>query len=624
LRKLRPGISLPLSGAAFAKSLRTIAVLLIVLALGPSLFGAPKESLECSAVAGASEAFAARPAPRHNPLLQPALDRQASGAARGPRVAALPALREVAVFEEFLLRKYQAQAYLGAQQLALRQLTGADDAPATLELLRGPAMQRLGTLPDGRGLDVALPIAHQTGLVIGAPGSGKTRFVIELSMAALRWSLGQRPDAAVGPETFVLRDELVDLKGETVDEVGKHIAALYLRSDDAMRERLSHSVQLIEWSRDTVAASAPFDNVAGTVSDAFLADLRTGIEVAVSAQTYTDGVRQVLFMLYRLLIAKRFPPNYRFCQRFIGDAAFRARVLEGVRDADVRAYFAHLDDVLPRQTGEALLRRIQYSLSFPEIRLSTGIPPAALDRLLPKTEPLLTLGNFGPGVSLPPSKARERASHQVVDTVLAAQRHGSGQPRRLIIEEAAALLSTAGELVEPLANTARLSRSFNFGVVYAAQDFANALPNALVETLTLNSHWWAIFQSRKEGEWIAPYAVDASEGAKGRTAFVERVRALPRQHYYFYAKRGRALAARALDVVAPEAQARRSADELREIFRTRVARHSLISARVAEAEIERWEAEVVDAVPVTTPKPGRRAPRGIADFLTELDGDADA
>lgn len=533
------------------------------------------------------------------------------------------------MLDQILLRWNQPRAYEEARRLALRPAETPAEPPdvhgETLAQLRGNEAIRFGEIPDGRPLDVDTGIGLQTGLVIGAPGYGKTRLLLYLMRTALCWSLGQRPPGARGPARLVVHDELSDTKGETVEEMKKHVAALYLRADDVTRERLARSVRLLEWSRESVSPTAPFDNAAGTVSDAFLADLRTGIEVAVSTQTYTDSVRQALFMLNRLLIAKRFPPNYRFSQRLLNDAAYRAHVLEGVADRDVRAYFSHLEDALPNQTRDALLRRIQYGLSFPEIQLSIGVPPAALDRLLPATDPLLTLGNFGPGVSLPPSKARERASHRIVDHLLEAPRRIGQGHRRLVLEEAAAFLTTAGELVEPLANASRTHRVFNSSVVYAAQDFENALPRPLVETLTLNSAWWAVFQSRREGEWIAPYAAEAAEGAKGRAAFVEHVRALPRQHYYFYAKRGRALPAKAPDVLAPEEETRRSGDELLEIFRTRIAVTSLIPARVAAAEIERWEAETVDGFRAAAEPRRRRPPvRGIGDLLADLEGDADA
>ncbi len=251
--------------------------------------------------------------------------------------------------------------------------------------------------------------------------------------------------------------------------------------------------------------------------------------------------------------------------------------------------------------------------------------PAVLDRLLPKTDPLLTLGNFASDMSLPPSKAREQASQWIVDFLLEAPRRGGAGFRRLVIEEAAALLTTAGELVEPLANAARTLRSFNTGIVHAAQDFENALPKSLVETLTLNSSWWAMFQSRRDGEWIAPYAIDVAEGAKGRAAFVEQVRALPCLDFYFYAKRGHALRARSLDVIAPEERTGKSKEELREIFRTKIAVHSQIPSAVAEAAIEKWEAEVVDppATPTPSARPKRKTSKGIADFLSDMeDGDA--
>lgn len=536
----------------------------------------------------------------------------------------------MSVFEELLFRRNQARAFEQARMLVFRKKGGEPAAPPdpateTLGLLRDSEMVRLGILPDRRPLDVSLAIAMLTGLLLGASGSGKTRFLLSLLMTALKWSLGRKPAETTGPAQLVVHDEVSDTKGETIDEIKKHLAALYLESGEESRERLVRSVRLLEWAKDAVSPSAPFDNAAGATSNAFLADLRTSIEIAVSSQTYTDSVRQALFMVRRLLIEKRLPPNYRYCQRLLSDPAFRARQLDGVSDRDVRAYFAQLDDTLPRQTAEALLRRIQYGLSFPEIKLSTGIPPAVLDRLLPRTEPLLTIGNFGPGTTLPPSKAREQASQRIVDYLLNAPRQASNGYRRLVIEEAAAFLTTAGELVEPLANAARTLRSFRMGILYVAQDFENALPKPLVETLTLNSAWWAMFQSRREGEWIAPYAIDAAEGAKGRAAFVEHVRALPRQHFYFYAKRGKALFARALDVVAPEERTGKSEDELREIFRTKIAVHSLIPAAVAQSAIEQWETEVVDSPAPSSPsaRPKRRSPKGIADLLGDLE-DSDA
>lgn len=530
------------------------------------------------------------------------------------------------MFDDYLLRRNQPRASEQARLLAFREWAGATQARTdpyaeTQRLLRGDATLPFGTLPDGRSLDVGLETARLTGLVIGAPGSGKTRLLLYLGMAGLKWSLGQRPGGATGPDTLQLIDKFVDFKGETDEEMRKEVVALYLDSDEATQERIEHSIRVVAWSRDAVAPSAPFDNARGTVSDAYLADLRVGIEVASSSSTYTDGVRQALFMLYRLLIAKRYPPNFRYCQRLFSDAAFRARQLEGVGDRDLRGFYGrpNLSDVLANQTAEAALRRIRYGRAFPEIDLATGIPPVALDRLLPKTEPLLTLENCGVDASLPPSKLRERAINDIIDTLLEAMRGGGRVPRRLVIEEAAAFLSTAGELTEPLANNARLARSRLFGVVYAAQDFTNALRAPLVETLTLNSQWWAIFQSRKEGEWIAPYAADVEDGAKGRAAFTDTIRSLQRQHYYFYAKRGKALPVKAPDVVAPEVRTGRSSDELLEIFRTKIAVHSLIPARVAEEEIARWEAEVVDAEPTPSAKPKRRSPKGIADLLHDLE-----
>ncbi len=531
------------------------------------------------------------------------------------------------MFDEFLFHVNQQRAFDQARRLAVRKPASPAAPPdpytETLDLLRGPETIRLGTLSDDRPLDVSLAIAQLSGLVIGASNSGKTRFILSLLMQNLRWSLGRRPKGATGPDRVVIYDEICDPKTETVEELKKNVAADYLAYDEEMRERLARSVRVLEWSRDAVSPTAPFDNSAGAVSGAYLADLRTSIEVAASGQTYTDSIRHLLFMLYRVLIAKRYPLNCRFCRRFLKDAAFRGHVLDGVSDRDLVAFFSHLEDTASNQTIEAALRRIERPMAYPEIALSIGMPPSAIDRLLLKTEPLLTLGNFGPGTSLPPSRARERASNRVIDYLLEAPRKAGQGRRRLVIEEAAAFLSSAEELAEPLANAARTHRSFRSGIMYAAQDFEKAIPGPLAESLTLNSAWWAIFRSKREGAWIAPYAADCEEGTKGRTAFAEKIAALPQRHFYFYGKTGRALPACALDVPSPETRSGLSKDELLEIFQKEIAVHSLIPAAIAQAAIEQWEADVVDrpVAPPPSARPKRRVPRGIEDFLSDFDGE---
>lgn len=540
--------------------------------------------------------------------------------------------------ENLVLRFHGARAREESLRLAAaaeRARLAAGEAPDMLteEIARavgGPHALPFGTFLDGQALGLIPSLALQGGLCIGAPGSGKTRFLLAQVLTLLRWSLGLPSFGVAPPPGWESEVELLDPKSETFVELKKGVAAEFVRGSEATRGMLRKSVRVFDWSRERVSPIAPFDNAAGLVSDAFLAHQRVDVEVAASGQTYTDGVKQLYFMVARFLVAKRYPPNLRFFRRFLRDAAYRLRQLEGVEDRDVASYFRFLDDTVANQTIEAFGRRMQFALCFPELRLSAGIPPAALDRLLPRMEPRLTIGNFGPGLSLPAGKAIEQASHRVIDVLRWLPRGDTRRPGLLIFEEAAVLLSLASELTEPLANAARTFRSFNKGVWYAAQDLSNALPKPLVRTLLLGSKWVLLLQSRDEAEWLAGFADEmpafTGTAAQKRAALVREVQNLPTRHAYLYVKGHRPV--RFVTTAVPSASEVAGGvpdDELVAIFDREIAPASTIPAAVAEDAILKWEAEVVG--PEVAPKAagkgagkGRRSP-GIADLLADLGED---
>jgi hypothetical protein len=544
----------------------------------------------------------------------------------------------VGTIESLVLRFHGQRAREESLRLAAaaeRARLAEGEAPDTLaeEVARaigGPHALPFGAFLEGQALGVIPSLALQGGLCIGAPGSGKTRFLLAQIMTQLRWNLGLPSFGVAPPPGWESEVELLDPKSETFFELKMSIAAEFLCGSEATRKALRRFVRVFDWSRERVCPFAPFDNAAGTVSDAFLAHQRVDVEVAASGQTYTDGVQQLYFMVARLLVARRFPPNLRFFRKFLRNAAFRLRVIEGVADRDVASYFRSLEDTVANQTIEAFLRRMQRALCFPELILSIGIPPATLDRLLPRMEPRLTIGNFGPGQSLPAGKAIEQASHRVIDLLRWLPRRDTRRPGLVIFEEAAVLLSLASELTEPLANAARSLRSFKWGVWYAAQDFSNALRKPLVRTLLLNSKWIVLFQSRDEAEWLAGFAdeMPAFTGttAQKKAAFVHEVQNLPTRHAYLYVKGHRPV--RFVTTSFPSASEVAGGvpdDELVAIFDREIAPASTIPAAVAEEAILRWENEVVgpeeaSKTPGTSAAKSRRSP-GIADLLADLEGD---
>ena len=464
-----------------------------------------------------------------------------------------------------------------------------------------------GTLPQGDSVHLPDDTALASALVIGASGSGKTRFILNLLQTAIERSL----DVDL---------ELVDPKYETFDLLTQYLAARWLASNHAERERIAASVRVIDWSKDAITPFAPFDNSPGEVSNTYLAYLRTDVAIQAGEHAYSGALRQAFFMLACVLVERRFPPNYRFAVRFLDDETYRRRILEGVSDADVRAFFTEAKHTLPKQTRDALLRRIQSDMSFPEVRLSVGIPPNDLDRLLPRRPTPIVLGNYGCSMTLPLAKGKERASYRLIDVLLSAPRRDSRRRGLLVIDEAPMLMSEENELTSALMEGARTLRSAGMGILFAAQDFANALPSQIVRTLMLNTRWWTIFQSREEAEWIYPHIVrtprDESEAARHRE-FARRIQNLPRQHFYLYVKGHSALPLLAPEVPDP---AIRSAADLRTIFRREIASRSTVSAKTAAELIGKWEAEVVDggAAPLSPAAKKRPSARGVDQLLRDL------
>ena len=523
------------------------------------------------------------------------------------------------------LRNLHGRASRRARERMLKDLFSTETFEALIAKvvahIRGKDSIPVGTTPTGEEISISLGILMASAMVVGASGSGKTRFLLgilqKLFVLAFSRSSGSRP----GPR---LEIELVDPKTETFVLAKQILAAMYLEADEGIRAAMRRSIRVIDWSREAVSPFAPYDNAAGLVSSPYMAHLRTDVMSQASAQTYTESLKQALYMLSWLLVEKRFPPNLRFLTRLYSDAAFRARVVDDIAEPDLRDYFLGLDRTLARQTSEALIRRWQHDLSFPEVRLSVCIPPSDLDSLLPKGPVAITLGNYGAAMALPPGIGKERATHRIVDRILAAPRRNPSVPGWLVLEEAPRLLTGSSELTEPIADAARTLRSVGLGILFSGQDVQNALPAPLVRTLLLNTRWWAIFRSNEEASWVYPHALldDALAGlgeAERQREFRRRMEALHQRSGYLLAKGERAIPFTALDVPDPRHD-RLTGDALVEVFDKEIGLGSMVSAKVAADRIARWEADVVGRadVPPTPKKVAPAFPGGIPDLLAHL------
>jgi hypothetical protein len=530
---------------------------------------------------------------------------------------------------EFLLRRSEASDRARALEYERARRAHAAMAPAdayadALRRLKRPAAITMGRLrPSADPIDVAEDIALAHAIVVGSTGSGKTRFLIGFLLDQLTRALAARPR---GRHELGFETEVIDPKAETAVTLQAYVAALWLRLDDEAREALARAVYTIDWSRDAITPSAPYDNRAQVVSDAYKAHLLTDVTVESSRQVYSEPLRQLLYMWTWLLIDLRFPANFAFAERFFRDEAFRRRILEKVGSSEVRQYFASMKSVVADQTQGAFLRRLHADLSFPENRYAVGVPPEQLDRMPRPEDAQLVIGNFGCSNVLPQSLGLSRATWRAISVLLDAPRRRSRTKKTIVFEELALLLSASTELMEILMTSLRTLRSVGVGLLLASQDLASSLPKNAVRNIVLNTRWSATFQSRAdEAEILFSHVLvdpaDRRTPAERHRAFLRDVQTMPRQEFWLTIKGGYpALPARSLDLPDPGRDVRQSDEQLAATFHREIGRRSMLSTKEAAEAIAAWEARVLGQQEIGSTKntPHQHTAHSLDDLLRRL------
>src|ERR1035441_3857173 len=147
----------------------------------------------------------------------------------------------------FLLGLNRRQAYGKAlayeRSRNLPAVSPQDQIRATLSRLSedGKCLT-FGALPTGDKVTVSTSTALMSGLVIGATGSGKTRFILGLLLSLTEGLLSDPP--------MNVEFELVDPKHETFDLLKRALAALWLKSDPQTRDRLASTGQGVGGCRE--------------------------------------------------------------------------------------------------------------------------------------------------------------------------------------------------------------------------------------------------------------------------------------------------------------------------------------------------------------------------------------
>jgi len=504
---------------------------------------------------------------------------------------------------DLALRLAKSTSYARALYNERAGMVGEPPTPAAIYVaaarrMDGPEPMTFGTLPSGEPVRVRRELGLMSALILGATGAGKSRLLIALLLEPLRQIIDDlRLDAHWHADVGV-ELELIDPKFETFDLFRKYVAAMWLGANDAGRELLERSVRVIDWSHERVTPLTPFDNHFTEISNAYLAHLRADVSTRTSPQSYTDAMRQLLYMFDWLLIELRYPLSYRFAVRFMHDAGFRKGVLSHVPEPEVRYYFENFDLTVPRQTRDGFLRRVQYGTSFPELRASY-IPPEAMDKLGLMKEAPITLVNTACTTTLPQALGYERAAWRATDVLCAAPRRDPRRPKSFVLEEAVRFMEDANaDHVETLLTGLRTLRSVNMGIILTAQDFSNAVPANVARTVLLNTTWIAGFRAREDAQIFWPHVVgtpdDRRTESARRDAFLREMAGLARQRYLLLVKGNPALPLRAPDVPKPGDALGVSENQLLDVFNREIATKSMLPTATAMKLIAEWEARVVE------------------------------
>jgi hypothetical protein len=492
----------------------------------------------------------------------------------------------------FLKEQGPANARSAISAMRAQQAAGLvprDAYRRALAELNGPDAILAGYLTDG-GDEVRIGLRNESRHTYtgGITGGGKTRSFLNTLEQRFRGSLqGAGIDA-----------EILDPKGETFMEMQLCISSNWLAADEKARAEIPSLVYVIDWTDNKITPVDPLNTADDAISPAYAAELHTRITIQTSDQTYTESLRQLLFMWDLLLIDLAYPDVYPFTLKFFKNATYRATVLGRVKNADVRLYFSSMEHTVAKATIDAFLRRKWGLWAFPEYRYATCVPPRDLVRLGLLKERRWTLANFGTSTSQPASLGHARFRWHAVRRLLSVMRRDPSHPLWFVLEELLLLLGDSPEIIEILSTSLRVTRSAGVSLKLVSQSLIPQLPRAVVENILLNTHIWSIFGTRPdEAELLYPNVLrDPADGrseGKRKRAFVAEMQSLPRQHFYLFAKGHPAMRCRTPDLVHPTERTGRSKEELLELFDREIGRHSMITFDQAAHLIAEWQREVV-------------------------------
>ena len=483
----------------------------------------------------------------------------------------------------------------------------------SLKELDGPDAILAGYLAD-TGEEVRIGLANESRheYVGGITGGGKTRSRINTLNQRFRGTLGGGGIDA----------EILDPKGETFVEMQLCISGVWLAADEQTRAEIPSLVYVIDWTDNKITPVDPLNTADDSISPEYAAELHTRITIQTSDQTYTESLRQLLFMWDLLLIDLAYPDVYPFTLKFFKNATYRATVLGRVKNPDVRLYFSSMEHTVAKATIDAFLRRKWGLWAFPAFRYANCVPLRDLLRLGLLKKRRWTLANFGTSTSQPASLGHARFRWHAVRRLLSVLRRDPRIPLWFVLEELLLFLQDSPEIAEILGTSLRVTRSAGVSLKLISQSLIPQLPRAVVENILLNTHIWSIFGARPdEAELLYPNVLrdpaDRRTEGERKRAFHSEMQSLPRQHFYLFAKGHPAMRCRTPNLVHPTERTGRSKEELLEIFDREIGQHSMITFDQAAHLISEWEREVVGQEQIRE-RPVRPTQSGAPENLEQL------
>jgi hypothetical protein len=351
----------------------------------------------------------------------------------------------------------------------------------------------LGETPSGEKVTIPIRfLATAWGVISGGTGSGKSMTAAEIIEALLA---AIETDISFG---------LLDAKGETFERAIFLIARLLDTLPPAAAERLRRRLVIIDFSSvDPITSFSLAAPWSGADLDYFATSrMETLSELFPSSDGVSLRGSSILKHTIKVLAEQRVPFSY--ADQLLNSDAFRARLLSGSKDDELRQYFESHFPSESRATVAALRARLTATLfSSASLKLALAGATAPDFKELMDTGAIVLVNCAG--ANIPRATARTLQSLVVADIRQAVFNREIRTPYLWICDEAQHLFRTK-YLRDHMTDLLTMSRSFGVHGLLITQNLTKAVQDAEVsEILHTNTKWALVLRgSAKDAVFLKP------------------------------------------------------------------------------------------------------------------------